>query len=416
MSRPGDKCAVVGAGVIGIACGIRLLDRGYAVTLYDPHPPGSMTSSGNAGAFAYSDVMPMAAPGTIRKAPMWLLDPCGPLFIRPVMVPALLPWFVRFCRASRKTEVDRLASALSSLMSTAPDDTRRLVARAGLESLMCGEGAITLYRSLGGFRNERLEWEIKARHGIHVEELGADDIREMEPAVENAACGRYTRDWQNTSDPYALSSGLADFFVRCGGRIRQCRVDRLRQGAGRVRALVLEGGDEVAVDRVVIAAGAWSGMFCRQLGERVLLASERGYNTTLPTPGVALNRQLIFGEEKFVVSRIGNGLRIGGAAEFAGLDAPPNHERSARLLGIARNYLPALDIEGGVPWMGHRPSTPDSIPVIGPSAAADNVIYGFGHGHYGLTLAATTARLVARIAACDRVDIDIAPFSITRFR
>ncbi len=113
--------------------------------------------------------------------------------------------------------------------------------------------------------------------------------------------------------------------------------------------------------------------------------------------------------------RCRNGLRIGGAAEFAGLDTPPNYSRSEKLVEIARRYLPGLDDSGGEKWMGHRPSTPDSLPVIGRSARFDNVHYAFGHGHYGLTMAATTAKLVASSVHGDSPAIDLNPYSIQRF-
>ncbi len=166
---------------------------------------------------------------------------------------------------------------------------------------------------------------------------------------------------------------------------------------------------------MVISAGAWSKSLCHQLGENVLLESERGYNSTIPDPNIFLDKQIIFGEEKFVVSNIGNGLRIGGAAEFAGLDAPPNFQRSERLVEIARTYLPGLDTQNSQNWMGHRPSTPDSLPVIGTSARYPTVYYAFGHGHLGLTMAATTAKLLGQIISAEKPVFDPAPFHISRF-
>ena len=85
------------------------------------------------------------------------------------------------------------------------------------------------------------------------------------------------------------------------------------------------------------------------------------------------------------------------------------------LARLARQHLPGLTDEGGVTWMGQRPTTPDSLPVIGHSPGRADVIYAFGHGHLGLTLAATTARLVCAVAAGRDPGIDLAPLSIARF-
>jgi D-amino-acid dehydrogenase len=179
--------------------------------------------------------------------------------------------------------------------------------------------------------------------------------------------------------------------------------------------VVLNDGKTLSADCAVVAAGAWSGALAQLLGDRVLLESERGYNTTLPSPGVTLEREVIFAERKFVATPLSIGLRIGGAAEFGGLDAKANFKRSEALVKLASRYLPDLSSDGGIAWAGHRPATPDSLPVIGPSPRNGNIFYAFGHGHLGLTQAATTGKLIADLVAGRAPPIDLAPYSISRF-
>ena len=124
---------------------------------------------------------------------------------------------------------------------------------------------------------------------------------------------------------------------------------------------------------------------------------------------------MIFAERKFVATPLRCGLRIGGAAEFAGLHTPANFERCRALLKLASRYLPALQTAGGTNWAGHRPATPDSLPVIGASPRHPNVFYAFGHGHLGLTQAATTARLIADLICGKPPAISLAPYTIARF-
>lgn len=182
--------------------------------------------------------------------------------------------------------------------------------------------------------------------------------------------------------------------------------------AGKLR---LAGGEEVACEAVVLAGGAWSAALAAQAGDRVLLESERGYNVTIPEPGVSVGREIIFAEQKFVATPLSIGLRIGGAAEFAGLTARPNFSRARNLGKLGARWLPGLSLADGKQWMGQRPATPDSLPVIGRSTRRPDVFYAFGHGHLGLTLSATTGRLVADLVAGRTPPVDLAPFAAARF-
>jgi D-amino-acid dehydrogenase len=234
----------------------------------------------------------------------------------------------------------------------------------------------------------------------------------MEPALgPGIAAGMVTPGWSHVADPKAIWAALLADARRHGVAVQPDAAADLTE-PGRVR---LASGAAVACDAVVLAAGAWSAALARQAGDRVLLESERGYNVTLPAPGVALSREVIFAEHKFVATPLAAGLRIGGAAEFAGLAAPPNFARARALGRLGAGYLPGLSLAGGKEWMGQRPTTPDSLPVLGRSPRRPDVFHAFGHGHLGLTLAATTGRLIADQIAGRRPPVDMAPFSAARF-
>jgi D-amino-acid dehydrogenase len=107
-------------------------------------------------------------------------------------------------------------------------------------------------------------------------------------------------------------------------------------------------------------------------------------------------------------------LRVAGTVELGGLTAPPSPHRIARLIEGARMVFPELG-EPDRTWMGLRPSLPDSLPVIGPSTGGAEVLYAFGHGHIGVTLAPVTARIVADLVGGRRPKVEIAPFGPGRF-
>ena len=414
-ASPGDSTdVVVGAGIVGLSCAFWLARTGRRVTVVDRDPAGDKASFGNAGAIAVTEVAPAAAPGLIWRIPGWLFDPLGPLSIRPAHAPRMIPWFRHFLRAGTPKEMQRVAALLAALNARAHDDIVALLAAIGLQDDLHCKGALSVYETQVGFERDAGEWALRARHGIRCEVMEGDAARAIEPAlgplVRKAVL---TPQWSYVSDPRRTVDRLREFLARSGVGFVTSDVTAIERGER--PGLRLADGTRLTGDALVVAAGAWSARLAASLGDRVLLESERGYSVTIPDPPVALRQQLIFAERKFVATPLAIGLRIGGAAEFAGLSAPANHARAQALLRSARRYLPDLPAEGGTAWMGQRPSTPDSLPVIGPSPRHGRVFYAFGHGHLGLTQSSTTGRLISDLVAGRAPPLDLSPFGVGRF-
>ncbi|MGA9869056.1 MAG: FAD-binding oxidoreductase [Acetobacteraceae bacterium] len=398
-----QRIGVIGAGIVGLACAYWLTEDGHQVTIIDRDPRGDKCSWGNAGGIAAPEVAPASMPGLIWRIPGWLADPLGPLSLRPAHAPAMLPWLRRFLAAGRASNVPMIAAALAALNARVHDDWLPLLAATGLIHALRRVGSLTVYETRAGFEHDRAEWDLRRRYGIVCEEMSGEAARDLEPSLADIVRhGVFTPAWSQVSDPKVIWAGVFDSLLARGVVFEK-------------REVVDVPGKDAGFDAVVIAAGAWSARLAARVGDRASLESERGYNTTLPAPGIILTRPITFGEHKFVAAPMSCGLRVGGAAEFAGLDAPPNYARCAALLTLARRYLPGLSAEGGTVWMGNRPATPDSLPVIGFSPRRGDVIYAFGHGHLGLTQSATTGRLVADLVAGRNSGLDLAPFSIGRW-
>lgn len=405
------RVLVIGAGVVGLCCAYNLLLDGHEVTVLDREPGGNNVSTGNAGGIGVTEIIPASMPGLIRQVPGWLADPLGPLSLRLAHLPRLLPWLWCFLRSGTLAEMERITTALASLTAPVYDDLVPLLDTLGMGDDLHRVGALWVYETRAAFERDAGERALRERHGIVCEEIGGAAARELEPALgDNVACAMLTPQWSHLSDPRRLLDRLSAYLARRGVSIMSGEAVGIDRDRVHRRS-----GDPISFDVLVIAAGAWSGRLAKLVGDRALIESERGYNTTLPNPGVALGREIIFAEHKFVATPMDMGLRIGGAAEFAGLDAAPNFARSRALTTLAKRYLPGLDTRCGTVWMGQRPTTADSLPVIGPSRKQPNVFYAFGHGHTGLTLGPTTGRLVADLVAGRAPPIDLSPFTIARF-
>jgi glycine/D-amino acid oxidase-like deaminating enzyme len=410
------RVVVIGAGVIGVNIALALQQRNFQVTVVDPGGPGTATSFGSAGCFATGEVTPISMPGLIWTVPRMLLDPLGPLSIRWRNIPTLAPWLWHFWRAGRTSQVETATGALASLVGRLWQDWDPILRETNLDGLVRRNGALFVYETTAGFASAAHEWQLRMQHGVAARRVGRDEIRALEPALAPIfGDGYLVEDWGHTIDPGALTKGLAERFVERGGAILGERAIGFRFDNSQPTVARFESGREFAFDQVVIAAGAWSGSLCSELGHYVPLDSERGYNTTLPHPGVTLSRPVCSAERNFVMTPMAMGLRIGGAVELASLEAPPNFARAKALLDLGAQTLPGLDMTGGQEWMGFRPSMPDSLPVISRSPKYPNVLFAFGHGHLGLTNAATTGRLVADLAVGRTPPVQMAPFRIDRF-
>jgi D-amino-acid dehydrogenase len=417
---------VIGAGIVGLSIALRLREHGHQVLVIDRQGIAAEASRGNAGAYAFSDILPLASPGILRQAPRWLLDPLGPLSLRPAYLPTLLPWLWQFWRASQPSRVVASTAAQAALLRLSAQTTPGFLKSARASHMLRSNGNLHLYETQAQWQRAQAGWQVRAQHGIEFQHLhGVAAIAKLQPGLSpSLTAATLVPGWQSIADPLLLTQTIAATFEALGGQIRQAHATSLQPGPDGMQVMVQDAPACVA-QKVVVAAGAWSHQLAKSLGDQLPLETERGYNTTLPAGAFELCRQLTFPEHGFVVTPIGGGsddtgstrsrVRVGGAVELAGLNAAPNYARADVLLAKARGFLPALKTEGGVQWMGFRPSLPDSLPVIGPAPADGRVIYAFGHGHLGLTQSAATADLVLSLVQKKSPAMDLQAFRADRF-
>lgn len=409
------RVAVIGAGIIGVTAALALTERGHAVTIFDREGVAAGASAGNAGAFAFADVIPLATPGIMKKAPFWLLDPHGPLSIPPAYALKIAPWLLAFFKASLPANYRAAVAAQGALMGHSAAALERLVQTHDLEKLLRREGQLQLYESEQEFKASLPGWEERRAVGVKFDLLtNSEAIAEIQPGLSpRFTHAGFTPDWKNVTDPALWTRALADIAIARGATLVSSEITAIRPIEGGVE---LSGPDQnLSFEKVIVAAGAHSGRLTRQLGIRLPLETERGYNVTLPQGAFDLRTHVTFAGHGFVVSRIGDGIRVGGGVELGGLDLAPRMSRADALLAKAERFMPGLKASGGRKWMGFRPSMPDSLPVIDGAPGIPRVILAFGHGHLGLTQSAGTAEILADLVDDTPPSIDITPFRATRF-
>ncbi len=406
---------VVGAGVIGAAIAFELQRRGRQVTLVDRDEPGRGASFGNMASIAL-DFAANSGPATWRKIPGWLLDPEGPVWLRPAYAPKILPWFLRYLAAGRPSRLKEIEDAGMSLSRHALGDTRAMLDAIGAPDLMTEEGCLAIYETEAEFAGDRGHIELMQRYGFAFEVLDGAKIRDYEPALSpNIARAVLLPDNKTIRSPYDLVVKLVEAARALGATFVSGEAKNVERRPDGTVSLVLGGGRRLDADHVVLAAGARTRFIAQALGEPIPLETERGYHTQIMKPGISMRYSIIWPRRAFMVTPTAGGIRVGGNVEFAGLDAAPDYRRPRVLVRHAQRALPGLQVEEAKDWMGHRPSLPDTIPIISPSSRMAGVWYATGHGHLGLTFSATTARLMADMMTGVTPAVDMTPFRINRY-
>lgn len=405
---------VIGGGVVGKACALALRRAGETVLALDPQDPSRPASYGNAGHIAVEQVEPLASPAALASAFGRLFPLGGALDFRLADIAAWGPWAARFIRASTPAGALHGRRALKSLLQEALPAWRRLAASLDRPDLLVERGHLVVWES-----------QETARAGL--EAWRAADIGQARMGALSDPLARQVRQWiaapiaggaqfENTGqvrDPALVLSLLDDAFTALGGQRRAGRAVRLRTVDGKVEVL-LEDGQWLAPERVLVAGGVGSGALLRDLGHVAPVIAERGYHLEGGADHWGDLPPVVFEDRSLILTRFGDRLRAASFVEFGRESSPPDPRKWARL----RRHLAELGVrmEGPVAeWMGARPTLPDYLPAIGLSRRADNLYYAFGHQHLGLTLAAVTGELVAALIGGAAPAVDLTPFDLDRF-
>ncbi len=411
-----QKSVVVGGGIVGVCCALYLQKEGHKVWLIDPAAPGDSTAKWSCGQMAVSEIIPLSKPGILKRIPGWLLDQQGPLALRPAAVPTILPWFLRFIANARHSRINAIARAMATLTHEVYSDYAPLLALCPDKTLLGQRPVIEVFDTPRGLDAERAHFQLREELGFKAETLDAAAIAELEPALAGKfAHGLLFPDWCAVSDTKGFIAELTGAFIRDGGIRVDARAVAITEANGLANGVKLHDGRILPAEHVVVAAGTGSRQFFSQLGVRVPLTGISGYQTLLPQPDVEFRHSVIYADGGFCFTPMTRGLQIGGTIEFAGADARPNFRRAEIILQKARTLLPQLNIAEKEFGVGHRPFLPDTKPIIDRSRRLKNVLMAFGHGQLGLTLGATTGRLIADLAAQRATAQDITPFSAYRF-
>jgi D-amino-acid dehydrogenase len=406
--------AVIGAGVVGASTALGLARAGHRVRLFDPRGLCGGTSYGNAGGVHIGAILPMASPTIVLDALRMLADPVGPLMLDWRYLPRALPWLARFVLQGTPARVRAAAAATATINHHAVAAWRGIAALAGASAHLHEVGWLKVYDREEDFRAGATERALMQEHGFRYELLDAKALHDMEPALGPTLLrGMWQPDSLFVDNPGRAVRAIGEAAIAAGAVFHTLPVTHI--DARPERCVLRAGTAEHAVERVVLAAGAWSGPLARSVGARVPLDTERGYHVMLPTPARNLTRPVLFPRRRFVLCPMQEGLRITACVEIAGLQRGPDYRRIEKLLPFAATLLPGMDTRIQDRWLGYRPSLPDARPVI-DIAGHGRVVLAFGHGHLGLTQGPATALAAQALVEGREPPFSLHPYRADRFR
>jgi D-amino-acid dehydrogenase len=411
----GASIAVIGAGIVGVASAYALARQGYEVVVFDPAPPGEAGSSRtNAGHVAASDIYPLSTPGIHWKALKMLVNPDGPLKIPLRDMLVHIPWFWRFWRTSQGKRFETATNALNNLCRSSLAETIAMLDSAGMSDMLAHKGGVFIYNTKQSFNASKQGWAGKNARGFDSEEMDIERISQDIPSINNKfQYAVRAHQWAQVSDPLGIVRELVSAAKSKGVVFNTSRVDSLFERSDSVTLETHKGMFQT--EAVVMAAGVNSVAFAKSCGDFLPMVAERGYNLTIPAPNIELNLPLVFADRGIVATQLTCGLRIGGWAEYAHPSRPANQNYFESIARISGELFPGLKLDGASHWMGNRPSLPDSVPVISRSGHARRVYYNCGHGHYGLTHAASSARILCQLITGEENSQAQQAYSINRF-
>jgi D-amino-acid dehydrogenase len=413
------RVAVVGAGVVGLACAWELRRRGADVVVLERARVGGGVSRGNTGWVSPSLTYPLPAPGMVREGLRQLLTGGEAFVLRPSLDPAFVRWLWSFRRNCSSARFDAGIRALLALNRRTLElfDAYR---DAGVVFEMHTAGLVVVALTPGGLGLHRRTFQrLRALgyEGGSIEELDAAALAALEPALDRARviAGLHAR-VDRFVRPEQLTAGLAERLRADGVEIREgCELRTLARRDGGWALETTSG--PVAAQRLVVAAGLPTAPLLRRLGVRVPLMGARGYSVTLAGRGTPPRHALYLAEAKLGLSPFDDGVRVAGVFELGARNADVSPAMGERLLAAARSYLSGWqpDPDGPVEaWAGLRPATPDGLPLIGALPGLDGIYLATGHGMLGVTLAPATADLLAPLVLEGRAAPELTPFDPAR--
>jgi D-amino-acid dehydrogenase len=404
------EITIIGAGIVGLSSAINLVKRGSKVTLIEKDLKGQPASYGNASWLSSPSITPVLMPGMFKKIPKMWLSKDGPLFLRFPGVLKMIPFLIKYLSYTKKEKVEHISKNLAFLLKDSIGEHRELVKGSKAERWIEDSPFLFIYKNKTDFENDSYTWSLRKKYGFELIEVQKEELNRIFPGLSQ----EYTFAIKIENQGYISNSqnyldDLIDYYKSLGGEIIENEVLDINP-SGDNFIIKLKNSD-LFTEKVLISSGVYSGDFVKKFNVKVPIESERGYHLELFDTNIRINHPIMNGYLKLAITPRPTGIRFAGLVEFGSLNSKPNPKAFELLMRNAQSMFPGITFKRKMEWSGHRPSTVDSLPVIGASERSNNLFFAYGHHHIGLTAGPKTGKMIAKQILRDNDQFDLEAFN-----
>lgn len=413
------RVMVIGGGIVGLCCALELERGGADVTLVERDRCGQATSRGNAGWLMPATTLPVGSPGIVAQAAKWLIQPDSPARLRPRRDTEFLRWCWQFLRYASGARYEHAVTAMLEFNRSIIPLYDALHETPGIDFEMHDDGLLLVALTREGLDRYRAQFADLTRRGYpefaDAEELDGTALRELEPALSKRVLGGMRLRASRQVRPETVSRGLYRYLKSLDVPILEdCAVRRLQRDSN--GWCIETGTGPLHADGVVVAAGLWSKALLEPLGRRLPLQGARGCSITAAGEGTRPRRSIKMIEAQVALNPFSGAVRVSGTWDLAGNEAHFEQKRMDGVIRAASAYLKDWrPVNPDFQWAGLRPSTPDSLPLIGEVPGLDGLYLATGHGMFGVTYGPATGAAIRSIVLEKKVPHAVEPFQPARW-
>jgi len=407
---------VIGGGIIGLCSAYYLSKQGHQVTVIDQSNMDEGASYVNAGYISPSHIIPLSAPGVVKKGIQWMFDPSSPFYIKPRMDLDFLQWAWAFNKSCNAKHVEESIRVIRDISLLSEDLYKDIQGEAGFDFKHEKKGILMLCQT-----EKMLEEEIKVAKmaheiGLEVDELNATQVQELESGVKVNSIGATHYLCDSHTTPHEFMKNMKDYLEQVGVIInRNEEVIDLNLEKAHIKELKTSKGIYQA-DEYVLAAGSWTPLVCKKIGVKMLLQAGKGYRINCHRP-TGITYPAILTEAKAAVTPMNGFTRFAGTMEIAGISKVVNPVRVEAIAQAATRYYPEVKLtteEKQDASSGMRPVSPDGLPYIGRTKKCENLTIATGHAMMGWTMATGTGKMVSEVISEQSPSMNMTPFNPDR--